>query len=168
MVYVDDMIIASNSFDEFEVIKQVLNDQFKIKDLGQMKYFLGIEVAYSKVRITICQRKYCLDLIYDECLLGVKPIKSLIDPSKKLHRDSSNLFEDIACHRRLVGKLLYLTTTRSNIAFVIHQLSRFLHTPSKVHYDTACKVTKVHYAPSKVYYDTACKVDLRYNFLKKM
>lgn len=48
LVYVYDMVISGNSHDDFEVITQVLNDKFKIKDLGQLKYFLGIEVAHSQ------------------------------------------------------------------------------------------------------------------------
>lgn len=74
--------------------------------------------------------------------LEAKLVKTPIDSSTKLHPDSSNMFEDIACYRRLVGKLLYLTTTRPNIAFVTQKLSQFLHAPTKIHYHTACSVIK--------------------------
>lgn len=117
MVYVDDIILVGTSLNEFDNIKRYLNEQFKIKDLGQLKYFLGIKVAHSKVGITLCQRKYYLDLIYDIGFLGAKPAKTLIDPSTKLQQDASSLFE-YASYRRLVEKLLYLTTTRPDIAFV--------------------------------------------------
>jgi len=63
LVYVDDIILTGNSLSEFHYIKTVLDDLFKIKDLGQLKYFLGIEVPHSKLGISLCQRKYCLDLL---------------------------------------------------------------------------------------------------------
>jgi hypothetical protein len=63
LVYVDDVILAGNSITEIERIKTALDAEFKMKDLGKLKYFLGIEVAQSKTGINICQRKYCLDLL---------------------------------------------------------------------------------------------------------
>ena len=56
LVYVDDIILAGYSLTEFSRIKSILNAQFKIKDLGVMKYFLGLEVAHSKEGISISQR----------------------------------------------------------------------------------------------------------------
>lgn len=54
LVYVDDVILAGNSLSKFSFIKRVLHASFQIKDLGQLKYFLGIEVAHSKAGISIC------------------------------------------------------------------------------------------------------------------
>jgi hypothetical protein len=142
LVYVDDIILAGNSLAEFTRIKQLLDSQFKIKDLGQLKYFLGIEVAHSQDGISIRQRKYCLDLLHDTCLLGAKPAKTPLDPSVKLHQDKAKPFTDISGYRRLVGKLLYLTTTRPDIAFVTQQLSQFLTCPTYTHSDTACRVVR--------------------------
>ncbi|XP_050890390.1 secreted RxLR effector protein 161-like [Lathyrus oleraceus] len=82
------------------------------------------------------------DLIFDTCFLGAKPVKTHLDLSTKLHHDSSNMFEDISIYRRLVGKLLYLTTTRTDIAFVTQHLSQFFHAPTKIHYETTCRVVK--------------------------
>jgi hypothetical protein len=57
LVYVDDIILAGDSLEEFDRNKKVMHEEFKIKDLGMLKYFLGIEVAHSKSGISICQRK---------------------------------------------------------------------------------------------------------------
>jgi len=65
IVYVDDIILTGNSTDEMAHIKHVLHSNFRIKDLDILKYFLGIEVAHSETGISICQCKYCLDLIRD-------------------------------------------------------------------------------------------------------
>ena len=57
---------------EIDRIKATLDAIFKIKDLVKFKYFLGIELAHSKTRISICQMKYCLHLLNDDGLLGSK------------------------------------------------------------------------------------------------
>ena len=57
LLYVDDMVITGNSEDAIHNLKRFLSSRFKIKDLGPLKYFLGIEVACSKAGITVCQWK---------------------------------------------------------------------------------------------------------------
>jgi hypothetical protein len=147
LVYVDDIILAGNSLTEFDHIKfdhikSILDSLFKIKDLGILKYFLGIEVAHSKLGISLCQRKYCLDLLDDTDTLGSKPISTPSDSSLKLHSDSSAPFEDIPAYRRLVGRFLYLNNTRPAITFITQQLSLFLSKPTQAHHSAALKVLK--------------------------
>lgn len=65
LIYVDNIILVGNSLTEFDRIKTTLNQSFNIKDLGPLKYFIGIKVAHSKLGVSICQRKYCLDLLHE-------------------------------------------------------------------------------------------------------
>lgn len=111
LVYVDDIILAGTSLLKFQHIKSIQDTSYKIKDLGQLKYFLGIEVAHSKLGISLCQRKYCLDFLHDSSHIGSKPISTTSDSSLKRHHDSSKPYDDIPAFRRLVGRLLYLNTT---------------------------------------------------------
>lgn len=117
LVYVDDVIIIGDSLDEFTFIKNILNTSFKIKDLGQLKYFLGLEVVHSSQGIFLCQRKYCLDLLTDTGHLASKPVSTPSDPSCKLHTDNSAPYTDVPSYRRLIGRLIYLTNTRPDITF---------------------------------------------------
>lgn len=142
LVYVDDVILAGNSLEKIERIKSTLDHEFNIKDLGKLKYFQGIEVANSKIGINICQIKYCLDILKDINLLGYKTVKTPLDPCVKLHIDSSAPYEYILFYMRLVGKLLYLITTKRDINFTTQQLSQFLSTPTITHYDISFRVVK--------------------------
>ncbi|KAK2387257.1 putative mitochondrial protein [Trifolium repens] len=146
LVYVDDVIIAGTSLPEIQAIKSALHQSFRIKDLGQLKYFLGLEVAHSQAGISLCQRKYCLDLLADSGLLGAKPASTPSDPSVKLYLDDSPPYADISSYRRLVGRLLYLNATHPDITFITQQLSQFLSAPTTTHFTAATRV--LHYLKS--------------------
>ena len=73
LVYVDDLIIFGNCASAVNVFKKYLGACFHMKDLGNLQYFLGIEVARNSEGILLCQRKYALDIIAETGLLGLKP-----------------------------------------------------------------------------------------------
>lgn len=120
LVYVDDLILAGNDLQEITSIKSELHNRFKIKDLGigYLKYFLGLETARSKTRIHICQRKYTLDILSECGFLASKPVNTPMTKGTHLTQQGGIHLADPASYRRLIGKLLYLTTTRPNISFV--------------------------------------------------
>lgn len=78
LIYVDDLIDSSNNNKPIEPFKSYLNTCFHMKDLGPLKYFLGIEVARNSKEIFLCKRKYTLDIIKAR-LLGVKRFGFLLD-----------------------------------------------------------------------------------------
>src|SRR4051812_45378221 len=73
LVYVDDIVLAGNSQQEIQHVKDVLNNQFKIKDIGQLRFFLGFEIAWSSNGIFLNQRKYTLEFLEETGLLACKP-----------------------------------------------------------------------------------------------
>ncbi|EOY01263.1 Cysteine-rich RLK 8, putative [Theobroma cacao] len=86
LVYVDDILLGSTSIQESNEVKEFLDSLFKLKDLGTIKYFLGLEIAKSPESISICQRKYTLDLLEENGLLGAKPVLSqFMDKPGKEH-----------------------------------------------------------------------------------
>jgi hypothetical protein len=133
LVYVDDLVLGGTDILEINTLKTLLDDKFSIKDLGSLKYFLGFEVARSKNGISMCQRKYALDLLEDAGLLGVKPCSTPMQPHLQLHKASGTPLSDATPYRRLIGRLLYLTHTRPEIAYAVSKLSQFLSAPTNEH-----------------------------------
>ncbi|KAK2974112.1 hypothetical protein RJ640_025461 [Escallonia rubra] len=86
IVYVDDIILTGDDYEEMNRLKTILTKEFEIKDLGKLKYFLGMEVARSNKGISISQRKYTLDLLKETGMLGCKPVDTPMDPICKLGR----------------------------------------------------------------------------------
>ncbi|RVW81268.1 Retrovirus-related Pol polyprotein from transposon RE2 [Vitis vinifera] len=91
----------------------VLVDCFKMKDLGVLKYFLGIEVARSSVGLFLCQLKYTLDIVSEAGLLGAKPCGFPIEQNHRLGLVNGELLSNPESYRRLVGRLIYLAVTRT-------------------------------------------------------
>ena len=107
IVYVDDIIIVSNTDSEVDSLKEQLKSSFKFRDLGPMKYFFGLEIARSSAGIHICQR-VCIRLSKETCLLGCKPSSAPMDPSIKLSKETGGELVDVEAYRRLIGRLMYL------------------------------------------------------------
>ena len=142
LVYVDDLLVTGKCP---KLILQTRNDlklKFKMKDLGQLKFFLGMEFARSQEGVHISQRKYALELISEMGLGGVKPANTTLEANVKLTsfeydshlkgekmEFSDQLLEDVGPYQRLIGRLLYLTMTRVDISYVVQVLSQFMHKP---------------------------------------
>jgi hypothetical protein len=142
VVYVDDLIIGGNNDTKILSIKQLLDNAFRIKDLGHLRYFHGLEVARSTSGISISQRKYTLDLIESVGLHAGKLVNSPMVKGGMKYKDTDPLHDDFAQYRRLVGKRLYLTTTRPDIAYATQQLSQHISKPRKQHFQDALRVIK--------------------------
>jgi len=123
LVYVDDIILAGNDAKACTEFKSYLHTCFSIKDLGPLKYFLGIEVARGPQGLFLSQRKYTLDIIHECGLLGAKPTEFPIEENHKLALANGHLFKDAAQYRRLVGRLIYLTITRPDLVYIGHTLA---------------------------------------------
>ena len=142
LVYVDDLVIAGNNGAAIADFKAYLSDCFHMKDLGKLKYFLGIEVARNSRGIFLCQRKYALDILTETGLLGSKPASVPMEENHRLGLASDPLMPDPARYRRLVGRLIYLTITRPELCYSVHILAQFMQRPTQSQWDAALRVVR--------------------------
>ncbi|KAF5936407.1 hypothetical protein HYC85_027536 [Camellia sinensis] len=117
------LVAKGDDVEEVPRLKEYLANEFEIKDLGKLKYFLGIEVARSKDGIFICQRKYVLDLLKETGMLGSKACDTPLEPGLKLSEDEGGEPVDRGRYQRLVGKLIYLSHSRPDIAIAVSMVS---------------------------------------------
>ncbi|BBH05567.1 ankyrin repeat family protein [Prunus dulcis] len=120
IIYIDDMIN----------LQKYLASKFEMKSLGDLKYFLGIEVARSKHGIFLSQRKYVLDLLAEMGMLDCRPIDNPSEQNHKLALSTT------------YGKLIYLAHTRPDIAYAVSVVSQFMHSPSEDHMGAVTRILR--------------------------
>ena len=139
-VYVDDMLLTGSDVAEVSRLGEALAKAFEIKVLGSLRYFLGLEVAYSAQGIFVSQQKYAVDLLKLTGMTDCAPVTTPIDPNVKLGEGGDSPPVNHYQYQQIVGKLLYLTHTRPDISFAVNLLSQFMHAPCEVHRQPANRV----------------------------
>lgn len=133
IVYVDDIVITGDDHDQIEHLKNFLAREFEVKDLGQLKYFLGMKITRTKNGIYVSQRKYTLDLLQEIGMLGCKASNTPIEAVKCGSSEDESPPTDKDRYQSLVGKLIYLAHTRPDIGFAISMASRHMSNPNDTH-----------------------------------
>nr|KAJ0206328.1 hypothetical protein LSAT_V11C500275040 [Lactuca sativa] len=115
LVYVDDIILTGSHETELQKFKDFMKSQLLIKDLGSLKYFLGIEV------VNLDNGKYCLELLHEYGILGCKPMNTPLETNFVINSSdfdkSDELLNNKTEFKKLIGKLIYLTITRHDISY---------------------------------------------------
>ncbi|KAK0590274.1 hypothetical protein LWI29_024799 [Acer saccharum] len=142
IVYVDDIIMTSDDIEEIGRLKRLLAQEFEVKDLGDLKYFLGMEFARSKRGIFVSQRKYILDLLGEIGMTGCRAVETPIEPNLKLEAAKPESQVDREQYQRLVGKLIYLAHTRPDISFEVNMVSQFMHSLGPEHNEAALRILR--------------------------
>ncbi|XP_070036269.1 uncharacterized mitochondrial protein AtMg00810-like [Nicotiana tomentosiformis] len=133
VVYVDDVFITGIDSVEIANLKAFFDKQFRIKGLGRLYYFLGLEVLYKPDGVIISQRKFALDLLKEYDCFAYSSLSSPLDPTLKLKANEGTLLPDLTYYRKLVGKLNFLTDTRLDIAYNVQLLIQFMQAPRDTH-----------------------------------
>ncbi|XP_069152641.1 uncharacterized protein [Solanum lycopersicum] len=151
LVYVDDILVTGSSLELIKETTEALQQVFKMNDLGELRYFLGIEFVRCEAGMVMHQRKYALQLIDEVGLSGAKPSGTPMDVNVKLtlkqyddqtKENQGDKLVDPDAYQKLIGKLQYLNMTRHDISFSVHTLSQFLQQPKKCHMDAVLRVVK--------------------------
>jgi hypothetical protein len=119
LIYVDDIVVASSSNQVVEVLLTDLRQNFALKDLGSLHYFLGIEVEKVKGGIIMNQKKYVAYIIKGAGMEKCKSVNTPLSCSEKVsaYKGTPLSGKDATKYRSIVGALQYLTLTRPDLAF---------------------------------------------------
>ncbi|KAL2246506.1 UNVERIFIED_CONTAM: Retrovirus-related Pol polyprotein from transposon RE2 [Sesamum indicum] len=142
LVYVDNILLVGTDIAELQKVKNYLHRLFTIKDIGQARYFLGLEIARSSDGIFLAQTKYILDILADTGLQEAKSVSTPLPPGLKLNSEVGSPLPTSDSYRRLIGRLLYLSFTRPNISYPMQKLSQYLNAPCEAHWKAVFHVVK--------------------------
>jgi hypothetical protein len=142
LVYVDDIILTGTHPSLIAAVIGKLQQEFPLKDLGPLHYFLGIQVTRHNHSIHLCQQKYISELLAKAHMNEAKPATTPCSSGSKLSRHDGEPLPDPTPYRQLVGALQYCTLTRLEIAYSVNQLCQHLHNPSSTHWTAAKRVLR--------------------------
>lgn len=124
----DDIILAGNDQQSLTSFKTFCDTQSKLKDLGKVKYFLGMKVARTKKQMEVCTRCPRRCWFY-----GHQTSSFPMDQNLKLRKFEGDLLDNPSVHRRLFARLIYLTNTCSDLPFSVEVLSQLMDQPRHPH-----------------------------------
>jgi hypothetical protein len=151
VIYVDDLIITGDSDEDIFDLRKLLNQKFEMKDLGELRYFLGIEVIQSSKGIWLLQRQYALNKLSEYGMTSCKFISTPLEQNVRLSADEEDLVEDTTMYICIVGSLIYMTITRPNLSYAIGVVSQFMQTLRKPHLDVVRHIVR--------YINILCRVE---------
>ncbi|KAJ8899766.1 hypothetical protein K2173_019466 [Erythroxylum novogranatense] len=141
-LYVDDLIFTGNDEVMLKEFKSSMKEEFEMTDLGKMKYFLGVEVIQDEDGIFIHQKKYAGEILERFNLQNANDVKNPIVPGVKLSKEGDGNRVDCMLYKQLIGSLMYITTTRPDLMFVVCLLSRYIMDPRDEHMQVAKRVLR--------------------------
>jgi hypothetical protein len=111
-------------------------------NLGPLSHFLGISVTRSSSGLHLSQKQYALDLVQRAGMTDCNPVSTPIDTSSKLSINDGDLLDNPTSYRSLTGALQYLTLTRPEIAYAVHQACLFMHAPRTTHLNLVKRIIR--------------------------
>nr|GEY92091.1 uncharacterized mitochondrial protein AtMg00810-like [Tanacetum cinerariifolium] len=141
-IYVDDIIFGATNKDLCKSFKKLMKDKFQMSSMGELTFFLGLQVKQKKDGIFIYQDKYIADILRKFRLTKGKSASTLIDTKKPLLKDPDGEDVDVHTYRLMIGSLMYLTSSRPDIMFVVCACARFQVTPKASHLHAVKKIVR--------------------------
>ncbi|KAM2231636.1 hypothetical protein ACFX1S_015876 [Malus domestica] len=142
LLYVDDIIITGNAAASMQQVISALTKEFDIKDLGDLHFFLGIQISRTAHGLCLSQSKYILDLLTKTEMLESKSCETPCLPYNRLLKDDGAPYNNPTLYRSVVGALQYLTFTRPDIAFSVHQVCQFMQQPMLAHFTAVKRILR--------------------------
>uniref|UniRef100_A0A2N9IBI2 Reverse transcriptase Ty1/copia-type domain-containing protein n=1 Tax=Fagus sylvatica TaxID=28930 RepID=A0A2N9IBI2_FAGSY len=140
LLYVDDIILTGNDSTAITALISQLASMFELKDLGPLRYFLGLQVDSTAGGLFVHQQKYISDLLSKFHMVDCKVAPTPFVSSQKLLTHAGDLLSDPTSYQSLVGALQYATFTQPDITFAVNHACQFMHAPTSLHLTTAERI----------------------------
>lgn len=149
-VYVDDLLITGSKAAVVEDFKKQMSSMFEMTDLGELSYYLGIEVQQGNGFIELKQAGYARKILEKAGMASCNASKYPMDPSLQICKDKDGKKVNATDYKSLVGCLRYLFHTRPDISYAVGIVSRYMEQPTVLHLDTVKRILRyikgtIHY-----------------------
>ncbi|XP_026419899.1 uncharacterized protein LOC113315869 [Papaver somniferum] len=142
LLYVDDMVTTGSDLEGINALETQLSMYFQMKDLGHLRYFLGIEVDRSSKGYYVSQVKHANEIIHRAGLTENNTVDTPLEVNVKYNPTDGKILSNPTLYRQLVGSLNYLTITRPDISHAVHVVSQFMSAPRSTHYAVVLRIMR--------------------------
>jgi hypothetical protein len=163
LVYVDDLVITGNDPIFVSSIIDQLSNQFSVKDMGQLHFFLGMEVIPTTTGLFLSQHKYIRDLLTKLNMHGAKEATTPLSTTIMLKLFDGTSSVDSTEYRSIIGALQYLSLTRLDISFAVNKLFQFMQKPTTTHLTAAKRLLR--YLKHTIFHGIHIRRDMNPKFI---
>ncbi|KAI3691993.1 hypothetical protein L6452_31797 [Arctium lappa] len=139
-IYVDDIIFGSTRDNMCKEFEDLMHQMFKMSSMGELTFFLGLQVQQKSDGIFICQSKYVQDILTKFGSSDSKPASTPMETHKQITADLEGEDMDVHHYRSMIGSLMYLTTSRPDIMFPVCVYARFQVRPKQSHFQAVKRI----------------------------
>ncbi|XP_019157750.1 PREDICTED: uncharacterized protein LOC109154406 [Ipomoea nil] len=142
LVYVHDILLMGNNSDMVDSVLSKLATVFKIRDLGRLRFFLGIEAIHTNNNMILSQHRYMTELLRKAGMESCNPLSTPMATTVVMTDGGSAVLDDLTPYRQLIGSLMYLLITRPNLSYAVNQMCHFMHNPTQNHWAALKRVLR--------------------------
>ncbi|GJS49157.1 putative ribonuclease H-like domain-containing protein [Tanacetum coccineum] len=139
-VYVDDIIFGSTKRSMCTEFEECMHKRFQMSSMGELTFFLGLQVKQLPEGIFISQDKYVADILKKFDFLSIRTATTPIESNKPMVKDEDGVDVDVHVYRSMIGSLMYLTASRPDIMFAVCACARFQVTPKASHLNAVKRI----------------------------
>jgi hypothetical protein len=161
-IYVDDIIFGGSSHTLVSRFQEIMECEFQMSMMGEVTFFLGIQLKQTKHGTLVHQAKYTKDLMKKFNMAELKPVSIPMSSAASLGPDEDGEAVDQREYRSMIGSLLYLTVTRPDIQFAMGLYTRFQSFPRSSHQTAVQRVFRYlkHTLEFEIWYSASSLLDL--------
>jgi hypothetical protein len=161
-IYVDDIIFSVSFHSLVSNFQEMMESEFHMSMMGELTFFLGIQVKQTKQGVFVHEAKYTEDLMKKFNMAELKVVSTPINTATLLDPDEDGEAVDRREYRAMIGSLMYLIATRPDIQFIVGLCARFQASPRSSHWAAVQRIFRYlkHTPEFEIWYSTSSSLDL--------